>query len=239
MARPTTVPQWDSTQVNTIALVASHTTQGFSASEIPSSKELNQLFNLYYQWLNWINGNTLDQDWTFTGNVSVGGTLGVTGAVTGSSTVTGTALHFTTALEQQIPPTSSTDNPGGAPGTHFTRTLYGWTLIATGGTNKIYYEIDLPVGAVIKSYTIDLNKGDTTNTVSAGIVYDTSSSEILASSGVTSSTASGLQLLGESTPTMPAITVTTGRPYYVRIVPGGTASPSADVIGNVRVTYTL
>lgn len=201
---------------------------GFVPGERGAAQYFNYLFNLLGQWVTWLTAGILDGNYEVTGNLQVDGTI------VGQSTVTGTALHFTTALEIDLPSISSTDNPAGAPGAHHTRNMYGWTFAAN--TNKVYYPITLPVGAVLKSYTIDLNKGDTTNTVAAGIVYETSSNEILASSGAVSSTGTGLQSLGESGL---SITVTTGRTYHIRVAPGGTATPAADTIGNVRVTYTL
>lgn len=229
MARPTTIPQWDTNLTNTIALIAAHKTDGYpTGGYIPLSGEENTWKNLVYQWINWLQGNILDGNWEYTGNVQVDGTL------TGQSSITGTALHFTTAVELQIPILSSTDNIAGAPGAHHTRGQFAWSLQAN--TNKILYEIELPVGAVIKSYTIDLNKQDTTNAVAAAIVYETSSSENFASTGVTSGLTVGNQSLGESGL---SITVVSGRPYYIRVVPGGTATPAADSISNVRITYTL
>lgn len=244
MPRPSTLPVWATNAnytggpaVGTPSCVAPSSAkqqEGWDPSDKPGAQNQNWWQNLVYQWVNWLAAGTLDGNWTFTGNVAIQGTLGVTGAITGSADVTGTVLHYTTAVQQPLPALTSTDNPAGAPGTHHTRNAGGWTFGAN--TNPIYYPITgLKVGDHIKSYHSDLQKNDTGTAANIEIVSTTIAGPDAVEDGpISSGTGAGLISFGNTCD----IAVASGKQYYVKVIPGGTVTPSADTLQNVYVTIT-
>ena len=115
MPRPSTLYTWATNAnytggpaVGTPSRVAPSVGQqaeGHEPGDKPGGQLHNALFGNIFDWLNWLNANTLDGNWTFTGDVQVDGTLGVTGAVTLASdlAVTGNLTANRAARVRKLP----------------------------------------------------------------------------------------------------------------------------------------
>lgn len=241
MARPSTLPTWDTNLTNTTATPAGQTTDGWAVNAVPPSGVENYWKNLVYQWINWLNGNVLDQNWTFQGNVAVGGTTTFTGNTTcnglllanggatlqtttvqGNCTVTGNlsvqgSLTIASTETVYSEPEKWFDNfaTNGARVTTHTLALWGITF----ANSTVVIRIPVPglrAGDVISGYGISLNK-----TTGTGIQHTfqfssySTAGEVLYGVANTTSGGAGLQAVAD---TFTPITVT-GQVFYLKISP--------------------
>lgn len=146
------------------------------------------------------------------------------------------ALYFETPVSRTLNPLNSTDNINGAPGAVHSRSRFGWTFAAN--PSKIWYALDfLQAGDVITDLTADLYKNTSSGTDKIEIIHTTNGGDFV-DTGTTftnGANAPGLVSLGGAP--SPNLTIQAGLAYYVQITPGGTATPSADEIGTITVSY--
>lgn len=57
MAKPSTLPTWDTNETNTVVTTGGHASDGYVADEIPASDEFNYWMNLVYKWFAWLDGH--------------------------------------------------------------------------------------------------------------------------------------------------------------------------------------
>lgn len=144
------------------------------------------------------------------------------------------ALTFETPVNRTLNPIDSTDNIGGAPGISHSRSRYGWTFAAS--VTPIWYALNkLQPGDVITNLSADVNKNTSSGAVKIEIIHTTSSGDFI-DSGTTFTSGTGtigLISLGGAV----SLTIANGLAYYVRVTPGGSATPSADQIGDVVISF--
>ena len=144
------------------------------------------------------------------------------------------ALTFETPVNRTLNPIDSTDNISGAPGAVHSRSRYGWTFAAN--VAPIWYALNkLQPGDVITNLTADVNKNTSSGAVKIEIIHTTSGGDFV-DSGTTFTSGTGtlgLISLGGAV----SLTIANGLAYYVRVTPGGSATPSADQIGDVVISF--
>ena len=144
------------------------------------------------------------------------------------------AVYFETAVARTLNPISSTDNISGAPGLTHSRSRDGWSFAANAV--KVWYSIDfLQPGDVITNLASSLTKHTSSGTFKIEIIHTTSSGDFI-ESGTTfsnSANAPGLVSLGGAV----SVTIQAGLVYYVQITPTGNATPSADSIDSVGISF--
>lgn len=95
--KPGSLPTWDTTLANVSAITAGHQTNGFLANAMPTSGELNTLFNFYYLWCQYLSDGNFQGTATFSSTLGVTGLITATGGITCAAnthvTVSGTGLY--------------------------------------------------------------------------------------------------------------------------------------------------
>lgn len=96
MAKPTTVPIWDSTAIN-ITTPVGEQTYGWGVSQAPPAQVFNWLHHWTYQWVNWLNSvaGMVADAWAWTGRHSFIRAHATESAVQISNTGGGSALVVT------------------------------------------------------------------------------------------------------------------------------------------------
>ena len=78
-------------------------------------------------------------------------------------------------------------------------------------------------------------KNDSTNQVQVSIVSENDAGEVAEVPALGSGLALGSINMSK---TGIGLTIGTGKAYYLKVTPGGTAAPAADQVFNVRIVYT-
>lgn len=118
-----------------------------------------------------------------------------------------------------------------------------WTIVAS--TNKVVFPLRVPIGCVIKSFAVYLEKNTSNvNTVQARMHstrVNVLGTETNHGTGAVSSNANAPGFTSLASTAVDAdlnVTVTAGFEYYVVFTPGGGVAPAADVLYSCEVTWT-
>jgi hypothetical protein len=230
MAKPSTIPQWDSNQTNVATPPAGKKTDGWTNGETGDSSWMNWFMYWVYQWIVWLDAGV----WTAV-SLTLSGNLNVAG-ITATGMVQGAALKYTGTLARALDFRDAFDETAGCTIATHTRSLD--QLLFGASAVPVYVPVrDLTPGDIITAYNIDLHKNtNNTNTITAALAYHDGAGEtIVGGTTITdNSNAPGLIIFAA---TGLAVTVVSGRRYYVKITPGGGAAPAADQATGITVSW--
>ena len=117
--KPATVGTWDSGLVNTIAITAGHGTSGYVTNEVPTSAEINKVFNLAGQWEQYLSDgdltlNSITNATTIASTGLITATAGITIGANQNVTVSGTGSFKRGAKVRHISPSAGHQIDAGA-----------------------------------------------------------------------------------------------------------------------------